>query len=348
MIRQASLLLHFTILLLLLFSCGEEKPELYKNVKGGFQVNFAGTPVESTDDQLFPFGRVEWTVFKSEAGDDQNLSYSVSYTDLPKQIIHSDSLRLLTELFSLTQMDYVNKFGENGIKQTFFRTINDYPGREYTWVDQTSKIRYKRQLFLVKNRLYKLEVSYKTEEEHNSSMKRFFDSFQLISTTSNPNPEPKVEKPERLFTIEFPGNPKRVEQQAYGFFGIQTIVTELYEPVGNGTDASHNGAYGVVYSVLPKDTIAKMSSHEREDFILNSFRTSDMIKNGGKIISEKENTVNDHWCLDATATILHGKAFGQFRMLLIDNYLYLIMVFTESGFENNDAAMRFIDSFEPK
>ncbi len=346
MIRQANLLLHFTILLLLLFSCGEEKPELYKNVKGGFQVNFAGTPVESTDDQLFPFGRVEWTVFKSEAGDDQNLSYSVSYTDLPKQIIHSDSLRLLTQLFALTQMDYVGKFGEKAVDNTFFRTINHYPGREFVWNDRAKGISYTRRLYLVKNRLYKLEVSYKSTEKHNKSMVRFLKSFKLLSNEYNQKPEVIPQKAKKNFTILFPGKTNQQEQQAYGVFGPQTITMEMYQVEGgNKVDQFHNFAYSVVYGSWPQDSINKLTNQARKDLIVNIFRTNPLVAADNNILSQKEGTFNGSWFYEGSAVILAGKASITYRMFLKGNVMYQLGVMSENGYENNERIKQFFDSF---
>ncbi|MDH4472345.1 MAG: hypothetical protein QE487_07035 [Fluviicola sp.] len=345
MIRRITLLLNCLILFLLLFSCGEDKPSAFKDIKGGFQINFNGKPIESSDDQLFPFGRVEWTIFTSEAGDDQNLSYTVSYTDLPKQIIHSDSLRLLAQLFSLTQLTNLSKFGEKGLDNTFFKTANMYPGRQFTWDDRTNKISYTQQFFLVKNRLYKLEVSYKSSEKHNKMCVAFFKSFKLLTNEQNKHPELIPEKARKNFTIQYPGNVKRQEQQGFGFFGPQTIMIEGYENKDTKPDQYHNIAYMTLYGSLPKDSINKLSVQARKDLIVLIFRTNSLIAADNNILSERESTFNGQWCYEGSAGILAGKATVTYRMFLKDNVMYQLSVMSENGYENNPRTRQFFDSF---
>jgi hypothetical protein len=349
MIRPTTLLLNCLFLFLLLFSCGEDKPSTFKDIKGGFQINFKGKPIESSDDQLFPFGRVEWTIFTSEAGDDQNLSYSVSYTDLPKQIIHSDSLRLLPQLFALTQMDYVSTFGEKAVDNTFFRTINHYPGREFIWNDRAKNISYTRRLYLVKNRLYKLEVSYKSTEKHNKSTVRFLKSFKLLSHENNQKPEVTPQKAKKNFTIHFPGKANQQEQQAYGVFGPQTITLEIYEVEGgNKVDQFHNLAYSAVYGSWPKDSVNKLTNQARKDLIVSIFRTNPLVAADNDILSQKEGTFNGTWYYEVCAVVLAGKASITYRMFLKGNVMYQLGVMSENGYENNERTQQFFDSFKFK
>lgn len=346
MIRRITHFMNCLILFLLLFSCSEDKPSAFKDIKGGFQINFSGEPIESSDDQLFPFGRVQWTIFTSEAGDDQNLSYSVSYTDLPKQIIHSDSLRLLTQLFALTQLNNVSKYGESALDNTIFRTINDYPGREFIWNDEAKGNSFTQRLFLVKNRLYKLEVTYKTTEKHNKSTLKFFDSFKLLNNEINPHPEPTAEKATKNFTIQFPGKTISKEQELMGVFGPQTFVIELHEPQNSAPDQFHNVAYLASYGVFNTDSIKKLSVQARKDLIVNIFRTNPLVAADNNIIWEKESTFNGSWCYEGSAGILSGRATATFRMFFKNNIMYQLSVMSENGYENNARTRQFFDSFK--
>lgn len=347
MIRRITHFMNCLILFLLLFSCSEDKPSAFKDIKGGFQINFSGEPIESSDDQLFPFGRVQWTIFTSEAGDDQNLSYSVSYTDLPKQIIHSDSLRLLTQLFALTQVTNVSKFGEEAVDNTFFKTINGYPGREFVWNDKTKGISFTERFYLVKNRLYKLEVSYKSSEKHNKSTTRFLNSFKILSNEHNSKPEVIPQKAKKNFTILFPGKTIQQEQQAYGVFGPQTITLEIYQVEGgNKADQFHNLAYSAVYGSWPKDSINKLTNEARKDLIVNIFRTNPLVAADNNILSQKEGTFNGMWYYEGCAGVLAGKVSVTYRMFLKGNVMYQLGVMSENGYENNARTRQFFDSFK--
>jgi hypothetical protein len=331
---------------LIVLSCSDKSGSSYTDSAGNFKISFKKEPVISNESISFPFGNFNWKKASIQLPNNMSLSYSAGYVDLPAKIITSDSLRLLQELFGMTQNDYVQRFGNQAFSGMYYRTIQKYPGREFVWFDKANNIGYSRRVYLVKNRLYMLEVSYTSENQHSKDMLRFFESFRLLKITPNPNPEEELKAPEKNFTLNFPGPAVKKETQVQGALGPQIIVTEMYQTAEPGIDEYHNIAYGVNYSHFTADQLKSFTNETKKEWILQTYRQSALISNGGKILTEKQTLVDGHWCHNGTAIVMDGKMFLQTQTFFIGTYMYQTMVLTEIGYENNRAATDFMNSFK--
>jgi hypothetical protein len=333
--------------LAVLVSCSTENTQEYVDTTGNFSIQFKSEPTTSTESITFPFGTFQWKRASVEPEDDLNLLYAVSYLDLPKRVVTSDSLRLLTQLFALTQQDLLAKLGEAGFGSMANIHIHRYPGREFVWISKIEELGYTRRVYLVKNRLYLLEVQYKSNNQHNTDIEPFFASFGLLKHSTNVNPEVRAQKPKKKFTIDYPGEVQKREQELYGFFGPQIILSEMHETNDNkAPDRYGNVLYGVNYSCIANQQFQSASEAVKRKYLRNNLRATPLIMNGGKIISGQESTVSGRWCFEETAEILGGKAIIRSRIFFVDNYMYQLMVMSVPGSENNEASEAFMNSFQ--
>lgn len=335
-------------LILLIISCNSSTDK-YVDEKGNFSIRFGGEPDTTNEDQSFGFGTFKWKVAAYQPTEGFNKYYSVSYLDLPINIVTSDSLRLLTQLFAITQTDYLDLYGENGLATTFTKTINGYPGREFVWIIKSSDKGITRRYYLIKNRLYRMEVQYALNQQHNKEIGQFFKSFRLIKASKNPHPEKKAIKPVKKFHATFPGKTEVRYQEIYGEFGPQSMRIELHQSnLNNAPDEYGNIAYSVLCTVIPSKEANKLSEEEKRDFLRRNFKANKM-NLSGKIIHDSESTLHGKWCHDGMSEmeILGGekKIVIHYISLFEGNYMYQISVISVSGQQNNPKALRFIESF---
>lgn len=337
---------HLLILGLLLAGCSNSGKEYFTDKECDFKILFPGKPTSSDRTINFPFGSFTGKKYTLETTTGLNTSYSITCVELPANIIHSDSIRLLSQLFALTQMDYFQQFGEEGLMNTYITKINKYPGRDFLWGHPKTNIGYARRVFYVRNKLYMLEVSYATDNQHNMEIKEFMDSFHLLSKDVNPHPEPTPKIPIKRFTIDFPGKTVSRRQVIQGSKGPSYIVTEMYQPnSGNNTDASGNFAYGVNFTDFQEEPVVTMSEDLQQKFLYENSRNSPLILNGGKITSIEASTIDDIWCVESKGIILNGKMQYQAKTFFKDKYLYQVLVISQIDKSNNSAAREFMESF---
>lgn len=112
---KISLLLPSLIFLLLLASCSNSGKEYFTDKANNFKILFPGKPTISDQTVNFPFGNFSGKKYTLETTKGLNTSYLITCIELPANIIHSDSMNLLQQLFALTQVDYLNQIGEGGL-----------------------------------------------------------------------------------------------------------------------------------------------------------------------------------------------------------------------------------------
>lgn len=341
--------LSFLIACAFLAGCSNSGKEYFTDKSCDFKILFPSEPSVSDRPITFPFGSFTGKKFSLETTSGLNKSYSVTCIELPANIVHSDSMNLLSQLFALTQMDYLKLFGEGALLNTYIKNINKYPGREFIWGNKSTNTGYTRRVFYVKNKLYLLEVSYPAINQHNMDTKSFLDSFRLLSKDINPHPEPTPKVPGKKFTADFPGKTVTRRQVAQGSVGPCYIVAEMYQPnSGKQPDIHGNLGYGVFFTDFYQEEIVNMSEDLQRKFLYKNAEGNPMIQNGGKIISISESTIDGIWCLETKAVILSGQLEFKSKTFFKDNYLYQVLVLSAPDKGNNSASDRFIESFHVK
>lgn len=332
----------------MLFSCSSSKPEKHNYVskEGGFEIEFPEKPIEITSREETNIGLFEWHTAKVDTENDLNLSYSISYCRVDKNKVNSDSLRLLEEFFNLTQQDYSIQYGATGCDQTYVIDINGYPGREFVWSNPQHTLSFRRQMYLVKNRLYKVETSCKTENMNNQKALLFRQSFKLTNSGPNPNPEKKLPAPEKKFKVSFPGPTKVQNIQATTILGPGVTRVEVYEVPAQSGDAFGNHSYFAICMRIPEDQMSQMNNRQQLDFLKGNFYQNPMILNGGEALSAEEKDLDGIPAIEAVANILSGRASYRSRLFFYQGYLYQLAVITQKDQSMNGGASKFFNSFE--
>jgi hypothetical protein len=340
---------YLLIISALVTSCSNSGKKYFIDKASDFKIVFPSKPTTSERTIVFPFGSFSGKKFNLETTTGLNTSYSVTCIELPANIVHSDSMKLLSQLFAITQADYLQQLGEGGLINTWVKNVNYYPGREFVWSDPRNNVGHTRRVFYVRNKLYLLEVSYSNNNQHNWGISSFLNSFQLLSEETNPNPEPIPPIPAKKFTIDFPGATETRRMVIQGTTGPTYIVTEMYKPnSGKQFDEFGNFAYGVNFMNFQKEEILKMSEDIQRKFIYENAVNNPMIQNGGQIISNLESTINGNWCIETKALILNGQIELTAKSFLKDKYLYQVLVLSAASKGNNSAAKEFMESFNLK
>lgn len=152
--------------------------------KGNFQIKFPGTPKEIIEnpDSSVEAPEVINYMYVSEAGDDINLDYSISYLTYPPDLINNRLINpnQVESFFEHTIDGFIEK--EKGI----IKSKNDivyglYPGKEITAGTQSGLVEIKCRMFLVENRLYLLKVTSNYQSAGNKATDVFLNSFKLLS-----------------------------------------------------------------------------------------------------------------------------------------------------------------------
>ncbi len=124
--------------------------------------------------------KVNILMLQPPEGTDDNLMYMLSYTDYPIDHVNSDSTSLLEKLFDSFREGSINAVNGKLLIETII-DYKDYPGREeivnfkYKNGLAITKIRY----YIIKNRLYTLQVITLSAKNFNASIDKFMDSFKL-------------------------------------------------------------------------------------------------------------------------------------------------------------------------
>ena len=338
-----------TILLITFVSCsGQPKWENYTDTKGQFKIEFDGKPTVRTEQQQFQFGNITWTTAVIDKPDKSNLSYLIKYADFPTNIISSDSLRLLQDFFVFTQSDLAQTLGETGLDNMNFKNVQKYPGREFRWIDRANNLGYTRRTFLVNNRLYFLEVKYKLDHDFNNDIEGFLDKFSLVKTPDNLNPEITAEKPIKKFEASFPGKTKlRDNPTFHELFGNVYAILESYEAPKDKIDlpTTKNIMYGVNYAKLPTDKLKTISVKQVRDFVVKAFTDNIQKQTNGKILMQKEISLDDNWGIEGEGTMLNDMAVIHMRAFIVNDYYYQVIVMSKNGMQDNQEASDFLNSF---
>jgi hypothetical protein len=343
---------YLTLFLVNFISCsGQTKWDSYSDDKGQFKTEFKGKPTVKTEPQQFQFANVTWTTTSIDKADKNNLSYLVKYADFPANIITSDSLRLLQEFFFFTQGDLAPTLGETGLDNINLKQVQKYPGREFRWIDRPNNLGYTRRTFLVKNRLYFLEVKYKLENDFNNDIEGFLDKFSLLKTNDNPNPEITAEKPVKKFEAAFPGKTKTKDNPTFHeLFGNTYAMLEAYEAPKDQIDlpTTKNIIYGVNYVKLPAAKMKTLTTAQVREFVTKAFTDNIQKQSNGKILLQKEISLDGNWGIEGQGTMINGMAVMHLRAFIVGDYHYQVIVMSKNGTQNNKEALDFLNSFKLK
>ncbi len=311
-----------------------QKPARYSNPLQEFTIEFTQSPLLKTEKETNQFGRISWNIAYLNESNSKDFYFLIKYADFPAEFITSDSLQLLNNFFLNTQQGLTSKNIPFNLR---IIAINGYPGREFHFLDSSDNTAYTRNVFLVNNRLYFLEVKTNINDDYRKEIDSFLKSFSLTGVKENPNPEIIEKQQTKKFTIKFPAETTTTTQNSFSpLFGYISITKESCE-----TDF---GFYCINFSELPKDTLLKITNDELQKFITEAF-VSNVLNTNGKILSKKQIEIDGHWAFEGIGSIQDGKVFLHLKSVIIDNYYYQYFVIYAKGGENNQVTKDFLNSF---
>lgn len=311
-----------------------EKPVRYTNPSQEFTIEFPQSPLLKTEKETDQFGSINWSIVYLDKSNSNDFYFLIKHAEFPAESITSDSLQLLNDFFLNTEQDLI---GKNISFNLRIIAIKGYPGREFHFLDSNNNIAYTRNVFLVNNRLYFLEVKSDINDDYRKEIDSFLKSFALTEAKENRNPEIIEGQQTKRFTIKFPGKTTTSTQTSFSnLFGYLSVTKESCE-----TDF---GLYCINFSELPKDKLQKIPDAELQKFITEAF-TLNVLNTKGKILSKKQIEINGHWAFEGIGSIQDGDAFLHLKSVIIDKYYYQYFVIYSKDGENNQATKDFLNSF---
>lgn len=107
---------------------------------------------------------------------DHNMLYFLNYTDYPIGTIHSDSAAILDTYFETSKESAIANVQGTLLSETILDLLG-YPGRELRISMKNGVLLIRCRNYLIKNRLYTLQVLSLAENNFNTSINKFLDSF---------------------------------------------------------------------------------------------------------------------------------------------------------------------------
>ena len=312
----------------------------YRNEEGRFEVYFPSEPSLYSQKGESEVGELEFHLFIVEPQGDDNINYSVSYIDYPRGFTDTLSREELFEVLDKSLEDLIKNQQVSAIG-TFNHYLIGYPGREYRLHYTKDNYFSRFRLYIVKDRLYILQVQTAPTNNFNKAINQFFNSFQLINTPANDIEAPLNGKElnRSFFTIEFPGPTEVREIQSPSEYGLTKSVFEYHEPK---TEADGNLGYFSGLIQYPSDIT------EAEDFDLETFydtTTSNALQaTQSSLIYSKEIEHNGIKGVENKQKFKGGQIIITTRIFLVRDHLISLQLMTLPQNDGNDAMVKFFDS----
>ena len=151
--------------------------------EGKYSISFPKTPTERISQVETIFGPIamKFKGYQDNTGIDDNLMYGVSFMDYPSDKISSEKLDSLkiSEFFTNSINGTMQAIQGSNLVVEIIKFKN-YPGRKFRMSLKNGMVLYVSQIYLVKNRVYMLQVITKVDNSFNNSINKFLNSFELI------------------------------------------------------------------------------------------------------------------------------------------------------------------------
>lgn len=179
MIKKATLLIIVLCLVGARSFAQTENWTLFK--EDGFEILFPFQPKPSKQTTNSAIGPLDLNIYMCEIPaqtKDENLVYLVMTTLYPDSLVSSDNKALLPDFFKGAIDGGVKNVNGKLLLEEEIK-IQGYPGRRFKISFNENKNIITMYAYLVKNKMFMLEVVAATEKETNQSARRFFESFTL-------------------------------------------------------------------------------------------------------------------------------------------------------------------------
>ncbi len=156
--------------------------EWYQYDSSEFKVLFPKTPTNTIRKINTEAGEIQMQVYMYNASKDEtdeNLIYSVSSSEYPKEHIESHIKHDNLKTFFKNSIDgMVNNVKGKLISESIIK-LDNFQGREIKIDFKDGLAIIKTRIYLVRNTVYFLQTITKTEKENNKLISKFMDSFTI-------------------------------------------------------------------------------------------------------------------------------------------------------------------------
>jgi hypothetical protein len=155
---------------------------LFESKSCGYKIEFPQKPNESPQEVNSEIGKLKINMCMygvPEGVKDDNILYMVSYTEYPVSKVNSDNKQQLESVYKNSMNAAINNvhgklISEKGV------TLKNYVGKEIKVDLKEDKAVVKMQFYLVKNKMYMIQVFTEIKKDSNPSINQFINSFDLI------------------------------------------------------------------------------------------------------------------------------------------------------------------------
>ena len=166
---------------LLSFKSGKKEWTEFKPENGNCSLIMPGEPTKQEKIVNTALGELKLTIFmfQPDEGTDDNVLYGLSYSEYPAEYINSDSSAPLIKTFFDNARDGAIKNIQGKLLTETIIKYKQYPGREQIVEIKDGIAILKFRHYLVKNRVYTMQVITLAKDNFNKSINKFLDSFKL-------------------------------------------------------------------------------------------------------------------------------------------------------------------------
>ncbi|MEO8147970.1 MAG: hypothetical protein ABI723_10055 [Bacteroidia bacterium] len=154
-----------------------------KSEKEGYKISFPKKPEEQSQNVPSDVGELKMNMWICEVDStikDDNLVYLFNYTDYPEKLFKESDSSLTAGI-----LDGAVNGGVKNVKGKLIsvenETYKNYPGRNARIDYNDGQAIITMKCYMVKNRIYLLEIITLTQNDKNADMKKFIDSFELLN-----------------------------------------------------------------------------------------------------------------------------------------------------------------------
>ena len=150
---------------------------------GKFKIEFPAKPQQNEKIVNTPSGPMQMhlLMFDGDQADEGNKLYMLMYSDYPESVISSGKSKSLVDTFFKNAIEGAIHNIQGTLLSVENTNVKNYPGRIVKTSFSTGKGIMEMRMYLVKNRMYILEVGYQKGQLNTTSQQHFFNSFTLTN-----------------------------------------------------------------------------------------------------------------------------------------------------------------------
>jgi hypothetical protein len=152
----------------------------FESKESGFKVLFPEAPKTSEDAVETEIGKLNIKFFTCDLYTKDSIVYMALVTSYPADKISSDKKEIVANVFR-NAIDGGVKNVSGTLLSEKELTFKQYPGREFKMSFQDGAAIISARAYLVKNTMYMLQAITVKDKENEPGIKRFLDSFTLLS-----------------------------------------------------------------------------------------------------------------------------------------------------------------------